>query len=117
MRFLEVVFAILCSLDLCSCHNVDDIVPPSISDCPDDISASVELGESEVPVYWTEPSAQDDNGRVTLISATHFQGEYFAIGSTPVIYIFADDSYNTNECSFNVNVSVGKESFLFLNTS
>ncbi|XP_072046550.1 hyalin-like [Amphiura filiformis] len=83
-----------------------DFRPPLITGCPSDIYTYAELGETEVPVFWTEPFAEDDNGRVMLISVTHSPGESFDIGSTSVIYTFADDSYNTRECRFNVTIDI-----------
>ncbi|XP_072046098.1 hyalin-like [Amphiura filiformis] len=81
-----------------------DFQPPLITDCPSDTYMTAEPNETEVPVLWTEPFAEDDNGRVMLISNTHSPGESFGIGSTFVIYTFADDSYNIRECRFNVTI-------------
>ncbi|XP_072045208.1 hyalin-like [Amphiura filiformis] len=81
-----------------------DTIPPVVSDCVDYIEAYAELGVSGEPVYWTQPSATDDNGRVTLIHATHTPGEWFPIETTLVTYLFADDSYNVAYCNFSVVV-------------
>ncbi|XP_072046221.1 hyalin-like [Amphiura filiformis] len=81
-----------------------DTVPPVVSDCDEDIEAYAELGVLEEPVYWTQPSATDDYGRVMLIQATHSPGERFPIKTTSVMYLFADDSYNIAYCNFSVVV-------------
>ncbi|XP_072021501.1 hyalin-like [Amphiura filiformis] len=80
-----------------------DTTPPVISDCVDTVEYA-ELGVVEEPVYWTQPSATDDYGRVMLIYTSHTPGEKFPIGTTSVMYLFADDSYNIAYCNFSVVV-------------
>ncbi|XP_072044883.1 uncharacterized protein [Amphiura filiformis] len=81
-----------------------DTIPPVISEC-DNIEAYAELGVLDEPVYWTRPSTTDDYGRVMLLHATHTPGERFPIGTTSVMYLFADDSYNVAYCNFSVVVN------------
>ncbi|XP_072021512.1 hyalin-like [Amphiura filiformis] len=83
--------------------STDDTTPPVISDCVDIIEYA-ELGSLQEPVYWTQPSATDDYGRVMLIYTSHTPGEKFQIGTTSMMYLFADDSYNVAYCNFSVVV-------------
>ena len=54
---------------------------------------------------WTEPTATDDSGFVTVISQTNRPGDVFSAGTTTVRYVFADGSGNQAECVFNVEVT------------
>ena len=56
--------------------------------------------------------AVDDFGRVMLLDFTHVSGEIFPVGSTSVMYTFADDSYNMAHCNFSVIVDQGKFYYL-----
>ena len=81
---------------------------PLITGCPDDVFVTTETNLSGTHVYWTEPYATDDYGRVMLIGRSHKQGDYFPLGLTSVKYTFADDSYNKALCNFSVIVEYGK---------
>ena len=65
-------------------------------------------------VYWSQPTAVDDNKRVMLLHATHLPGESFPVGVSSVEYIFADDSYNMAVCQFSVIVNEGAYLFCFV---
>ena len=88
-------------------NHIDDTTPPSITGCPNDTHADCEIGSSATPVYWSQPSATDDNERVTLLYATHTSGQSFPVGVTSVEYAFGDDSYNVALCNFSVIVNEG----------
>ena len=79
-----------------------------ISDCPEDVDVHAELGLSDDSVYWSQPSAIDDQDRVMLIYASHTPGERFPIGTSAVTYLFADDSFNSAYCNFSVTLKEGK---------
>ena len=85
---------------------VDD-VPPVITVC-DDFGATVGLNVGGVVVEFTEPTATDNSGVVTLQSRTRAPGQFFIVGSTPVTYVFVDGSGNTESCTFNVIVTEGR---------
>ena len=85
---------------------VDD-VPPVITSC-DDFGTTIGLNIGGVIVEFTEPTATDNSGVVTLQSRTRAPGQFFIVGSTPVTYIFVDGSGNTESCTFNVIVTEGK---------
>ena len=59
-------------------------------------------------LYWSQPTAFDDYGRVFLQHLNHIPGQRFPIGTTNVQYIFADDSYNIAVCKFIIFVYTGK---------
>ena len=59
-----------------------DNIAPVISDCPSDIFENVATGVSSVQVSWTEPTALDGEGQVTVVS-TASPGAVFSLGITP----------------------------------
>ena len=88
------------------CIPVDDI-PPVIPVC-DDCGATVGLNIGGTIVQFTEPTATDNSGIVSLQSRTHAPGEFFIVGSTPITYVFVDGKGNTAECTFNVIITEGR---------
>ncbi|XP_072022697.1 hyalin-like [Amphiura filiformis] len=82
-----------------------DTVSPTITNCPSDIIANVEEGSMSASVSWTEPSAIDASGNVTLIVKTHESGERFGIGANTVMYIFADPANNLAFCTFAIKIT------------
>ncbi len=86
----------------------DDSEPPIISGCPGDIRASVDFGSQQTVVTWKEPIATDNFGRVFLIYNNQRTGSNFPVGSTNVVYQFADDSHNLANCNFTVFIEQGK---------
>ncbi|XP_072175625.1 uncharacterized protein [Diadema setosum] len=83
--------------------SVDDMEKPVINNCPSNKYDTALPGSSSDSVTWTEPTASDNSGMVTLTS-THEPGASFPIGSTTVTYTATDVGGNTAMCSFNVNV-------------
>ncbi|XP_071814131.1 uncharacterized protein [Apostichopus japonicus] len=84
---------------------IEDTVPPTISGCPNDMSAVIELGTQTAVVGWTEPTATDISGTVVLTSRSNGPGESFSIGMTTVVYLFSDETGNVASCSFLVTVT------------
>ena len=84
---------------------VDDI-PPVISGCAD-VGTTIGLNIGGAVVTWTEPTATDNSGIVSLQSRTRAPGQFFVVGSTAVTYIFVDGTGNTEQCTFNVVVTEG----------
>ncbi|XP_071489593.1 uncharacterized protein [Diadema antillarum] len=93
----------VCSFSVTVSATVDN-TPPVISGCPSDISVQTTLGGAAVAVTWTEPTAVDDSGSVSVAS-TASPGDSFNVGSTLVIYTFTDGSGNAAVCTFTVTVS------------
>lgn len=85
---------------------VVDVTPPTISNCPSDVSVQVAAGATSGIAFWTEPTATDDSGEVPSVTSTHISGQSsFPVGTTLVRYTFRDQSGNSAICSFNVIVT------------
>ena len=76
---------------------------PVISDLPDDITQNTDSELSTAVVSWTEPTASDNAGSVTLTSS-HNSGDMFSIGNTTVTYTATDESPNTAVAMFTVEI-------------
>ena len=79
-----------------------DSSPPTINDCPPSSTYTVPIGTPSRVVTWTEPTATDDSGVAPTVVSTHQPGESFPVGTTEVIYIFADQEGNDATCSFTI---------------
>ena len=66
-------------------------------------------GGTNVP--FTDCTATDNSGSVTLTSRSHSPGQRFTTGQTRVEYVFTDPSGNSVTCSFSVNVVEGISHF------
>ncbi|KAJ8040281.1 Receptor-type tyrosine-protein phosphatase alpha [Holothuria leucospilota] len=88
------------------CHflvSVDD-EPPIISNCPTSpIFVYIPIGQTQGEATWTEPTASDASGSVT-VSQTHSPGDSFPVGTTQVRYEFRDRFRNMATCPFTVSV-------------
>ncbi|XP_072046102.1 hyalin-like [Amphiura filiformis] len=84
-------------------HQVDT-TPPTISDCPAEITIEIEMGTPNIAIYWTPPSATDLSGNVSLVSQNYSPGDKFTEGRSRVSYIFFDGSGNKAFCEFDINV-------------
>ena len=85
---------------------VDGIAP--VIACLDDITETTNLNSPGTIVTFSEPTATDNSGSVSLSSRSHAPGQFFVTGSTTVTYTFVDPSGNSASCSFNVIVIEGK---------
>ncbi len=72
---------------------------PVISGIPQNITQDTDPELPTAVVNWTEPTAGDNSGSVTLTSS-HVSGETFPIGLTVVTYTAVDDASNMNKESF-----------------
>ncbi|XP_072049429.1 uncharacterized protein [Amphiura filiformis] len=93
-----------------TCNNPVDTIPPVIS-CIHNISQTVNNGVGGTTVNWTEPTATDNSGTVTLATRSHNPGSFFPVGTTNVTYKFVDGSNNSANCTFNVSVIEQKHTF------
>ena len=50
----------------------------------------------------------DNSGNAFLREQSHVSGEYFEVGTTLVMYIYADFSENEGSCSFTVRINEGE---------
>ena len=81
-----------------------DSTPPVVSSL-NDVIRQLQPGQTGgTNVIWTEPTATDNSGSVTLTARSHFPGQFFPVGSTTVTYTFSDGSGNIASTSFNVIV-------------
>ena len=86
-----------------------DVSPPIITPIREVTKKlPMSLNAAGTRVSWTEPTAMDDSGHVTLKSRSHDSGSFFPIGTTTVTYVFTDDSENEASMSFRVVVKESK---------
>ncbi len=83
---------------------INDITPPTISDCPSDITVPNDVGNCSAVVTWTEPTATDNCGLASYISS-HNSGDVFPVGTTTVTYTATDNCGLFALCTFTVTVS------------
>lgn len=77
--------------------------PPTIA-CPEDVTVSTDDASCSALVEY-EISVADDCGEVTLTLVDGLaSGEAFPLGTTTVTYEATDESGNTTQCSFTVEV-------------
>ncbi len=72
---------------------------PDITGIPANITQDTDPGLPTAVVNWTEPTASDNSGSVTLTSS-HVSGETFPIGVTIVTYTAVDYASNMITESF-----------------
>jgi len=77
-----------------------DTTDPTIHNCPDDVEADTAAGARDAQVWWTEPTATDDESGIASFTSTHMPGERFHLGITLVTYVATDGAGNTSYCSF-----------------
>ena len=81
---------------------LEDIENPIINNCPSDILLDLSVNCDSTAI-WAVPTAEDNCG-IQLFVTTHFSGESFPLGTTPVTYTASDLCGNSTDCSFNVTV-------------
>lgn len=84
---------------------------PIVTGCPQTQMRTVEAGTNTTAVTWTEPTASDASGFVSLASVNFHPGHEFPVGVTEVEYVFVDLSANRAICSFDVEVTSGMSMF------
>ncbi|KAJ8039918.1 Hyalin [Holothuria leucospilota] len=89
---------------------IEDTTPPAVI-CVEDLQQTIELGVTGAIVVWTEPTATDISGFVSLESRSHNPGSLFDVGQTIVTYLFSDSAGNTASCIFVVEVISGEDCF------
>ncbi|KAJ8021267.1 Hyalin [Holothuria leucospilota] len=83
-----------------------DVIPPTVTNCPDDITLVAVSNDQCANVNWVEPVGTDEGpGPVTIRDQTHFPGNCFRIGQTFVTYVFQDAAGNTAACTFSITIN------------
>jgi gliding motility-associated-like protein len=82
---------------------VEDNQAPIISGCPTNIVVGTDNGDCGAIVTWSVPTFTDNCGAV--ISSNYDSGDFFATGTTTVIYTVTDGAGNISICSFTVTVN------------
>jgi hypothetical protein len=78
---------------------VVDAEAPVIAGTPANISRDTDRGRNTAAVTWTEPTASDNSGTVTLVrTAGLASGSSFPIGTTTVTYTATDTAGNATHC-------------------
>jgi hypothetical protein len=84
---------------------VVDSAPPTIVDCPSNISVATDPGLCGAVVDWTEPTISDICDSTPTISLSDQPGSFFDVGMAVVVtYSATDDSGNFSTCTFSVAV-------------
>jgi gliding motility-associated-like protein len=84
-----------------SIHVIDN-EPPSLVNCPNNVTSPTGIGLCGNTVNWSLP-IPTDNCAASMTSNFN-PGQYFNVGSTIVTYTATDESGNSSTCSFQVNV-------------
>ncbi|XP_072048991.1 uncharacterized protein [Amphiura filiformis] len=83
--------------------SIEDTEDPVLLYIPGDKNKPTDPGSSTAVVSWTEPTASDNSGSVTLTSS-HSPGDSFPIGDTTVTYTATDPYGNKATKTFTVTV-------------
>ncbi|XP_072014221.1 hyalin-like [Amphiura filiformis] len=86
-----------------------DTTPPVVTSCPDPINIIIPVGMNSMIVTWPEPTATDNSGMTPTVTQSHESGSSFPVGTTDVIYRFADMAGNDVLCSFTVTVVIRRD--------
>ncbi len=78
--------------------SVTDDEPPSVTNCPSDITST------NAVVSWTVPIFTDNSGTVNFVNPTYTSGSTFSVGMTEVTYTAQDPSLNSKTCTFQIEV-------------
>ncbi|XP_071804899.1 uncharacterized protein [Asterias amurensis] len=84
---------------------VEDIEAPTITNCPGNLFGSTPLGQSTSQVFWINPQTSDNSLATLDVESNFSPSDPFPIGTTTVVYTVTDPSGNSDNCSFNVQVT------------
>jgi hypothetical protein len=90
----------VCSFNI----TVVDNDAPHINNCPADITVNNTPGKCQNDqVMWTPPTPSDNCPSWTM-TASHYPGQSFPVGTTTITYTVIDGANNTATCSFDITV-------------
>ncbi|XP_052771330.1 uncharacterized protein LOC128210977 isoform X5 [Mya arenaria] len=81
----------------------NDKSPPSVVNCPSDITVEVYAEEPRTEVTWQKPEFTD-NVEVVDVKQTHYSGQVFTFGEYFITYTAFDRSNNSASCTFRLFV-------------
>ncbi|MBK7936584.1 MAG: HYR domain-containing protein [Lewinellaceae bacterium] len=83
-----------------------DLTPPTISECPADLTLNNDVDKCGTSVTWPIPGATDNCTQVTVEqTAGPIQGAFLQVGPAyTVVYTAYDVCGNTSVCQFNITV-------------
>ena len=82
-----------------------DNIPPTFNFC--NTTAIFQSTDANLPtatVTWSEPTATDNSGQVT-VSSNYGPGDSLPVGNTTVQYVATDSAGNNDTCSFEVIIT------------
>ncbi|XP_033116115.1 sushi, von Willebrand factor type A, EGF and pentraxin domain-containing protein 1-like [Anneissia japonica] len=83
----------------------EDVTPPELNDCPENIELGNDPGLSSASVMWIPPSASDNSGLDPILTSNFNPGDSFEIGNTDVKYVATDvNQLKSQPCTFTVTV-------------
>lgn len=82
---------------------VVDNQPPTIANCPPDVTIYAPANECSADVFYTPPSATDSCSGVASFVTNHNPGN-FTGGTTTVVWEATDHAGNVTTCQFNITV-------------
>lgn len=82
-----------------------DLIAPTIQNCPANISINTNNNMCTGTATWTAPTASD-NCSVSIVQTTGLpSGSAFPLGNSTIAYTATDAGGNTATCSFTINVT------------
>jgi hypothetical protein len=94
---------VTCSFEVTITENTDTEKP--IITCPTDITQNVDSGKCGAIITFTDATATDNFGSVTVKLISNLpSGSEFPVGTSTVIFEAKDSAGNTSECSFQITV-------------
>ncbi|XP_013380732.1 uncharacterized protein LOC106151855 [Lingula anatina] len=84
---------------------VRDDEKPKIKNCPSSLTRTVENNIRRTRVSWDDLDISDNSGNFTVHTNAP-QDRLFSVGSYRIIYTAMDPSRNSEECQFDVNITV-----------
>ncbi len=94
--------------------NLEDLQPPNIWYCPNNITVVANSSNCTAPVSWNSPLATDNCSAPNLSVTDQYgnsvqNGQYFPMGATYVTYTAEDYCGNTTDCQFTVTVQCASQ--------